>query len=127
MALPLANDSILVFADGLSNEQILLLELSLKVLLGGVQLFLPLDSQRLIAAVDVFLSDVKVVALFTENANGSVSLSLRSRGTPDMNRVAREVGGGGHAYAAGATLEAGKADHDRRVVLAGIRRALREA
>jgi len=69
---------------------------------------------------------VEVVALFTENTDGSVSLSLRSRGRPDMNRVAREVGGGGHAFAAGATLEADTAAADRSAVLAAIRRALRE-
>jgi len=70
--------------------------------------------------------DAQVVALFTENADGSVSLSLRSRGRPDMNRVAREVGGGGHAFAAGATLSADTAEADRGTVLSSIRRALRE-
>lgn len=71
--------------------------------------------------------DVQVVALFTENPDGSVSLSLRSRGRPDMNRVAQAVGGGGHAFSAGATLRADVAERDQGVVLAGIRRALREA
>jgi phosphoesterase RecJ-like protein len=70
---------------------------------------------------------VEVVALFTENLDGTVSLSLRSRGSPDMNRVAREVGGGGHAFAAGATFKADDAVKDRRTVLAAIRRGLREA
>ncbi len=47
---------------------------------------------------------VELVGLFTEREDGSVSVSLRSRGTPDVNLIARQYGGGGHVYAAGTVL-----------------------
>jgi phosphoesterase RecJ-like protein len=71
--------------------------------------------------------DVAVVALFTEQADGRVSVSLRSRGSPDVNLIARRFGGGGHAHAAGTTLEAGSAERDTRAMVAAIREALRSA
>jgi phosphoesterase RecJ-like protein len=70
---------------------------------------------------------VEVVALFTEQSDGRVSVSLRSRGRPDVNRIARLQGGGGHAFAAGATIEADKAERDTRALVAELRRALRDA
>lgn len=66
----------------------------------------------------------KVVALFTELPDGSMSVSLRSRG-PDVNEIARRYGGGGHTYAAGTTLEAGQAEPRMRAMIADIRTALR--
>jgi phosphoesterase RecJ-like protein len=68
---------------------------------------------------------VKVVALFTEQPDRSMSVSLRSRGTPDVNRIARSFGGGGHAFAAGTTLEPEVAERDTRRLVAVIRHALR--
>jgi len=68
---------------------------------------------------------VSVVALFTQNADRSVSLSLRSRGRPDVNRLARLVGGGGHAFAAGATLEASRAEQQVHEIVSAVRQALR--
>ena len=68
---------------------------------------------------------VSVVALFTEQPDGRVSVSLRSRGKPDVNRLARTVGGGGHAFAAGATLEAVAAERQVHELVATVRRALR--
>ncbi|HZM00091.1 MAG TPA: DHH family phosphoesterase [Planctomycetota bacterium] len=67
---------------------------------------------------------VKVVALFTELPDRAVSVSLRSRG-PDVNAIARRYGGGGHAYAAGATLEPEQAEARMRAMVADIRSALR--
>jgi phosphoesterase RecJ-like protein len=69
---------------------------------------------------------VQVVALFTEQKDGRVSVSLRSRGTPDVNRIARQMGGGGHAFAAGATIDADKAERDTHALVAAVRRALRD-
>ncbi len=69
--------------------------------------------------------DVAVVALFTELPDRRVSVSLRSRGTPDVNRIARKFGGGGHVHASGTVLEAEHAERDRRALVAEIRRALR--
>ena len=66
----------------------------------------------------------QVVALFTELPDGSMSVSLRSRG-PDVNAIARRYGGGGHAYAAGTTLEAEQAETRMRALIADIRTALR--
>jgi len=66
----------------------------------------------------------RVVALFTELPDGSMSVSLRSRG-PDVNAIARRYGGGGHAYAAGTTLEADQAETRMRALIADIRTALR--
>ncbi len=68
---------------------------------------------------------VKVVALFTEQPDRSVNVSLRSRGTPDVNRIARGFGGGGNAFAAGTTLDAESAERDTRRLVAVIRQALR--
>jgi bifunctional oligoribonuclease and PAP phosphatase NrnA len=67
----------------------------------------------------------QVVALFTEQPDGSMSVSLRSRG-PDVNVIARRYGGGGHTYAAGTTLEAGQAEQRMRALVADIRTTLRD-
>jgi phosphoesterase RecJ-like protein len=87
-----------------------------------------LDVERLDAdpILDVLRSGeaAKVVALFTEQPDGSMSVSLRSRG-PDVNLIARRYGGGGHVYAAGTTLEAGQAEQRMRAMIADIRTALR--
>lgn len=69
---------------------------------------------------------VQVVALFTEQHDGRVSVSLRSRGTPDVNRLARSLGGGGHAFAAGASIDPDKAERDTHALVAAVRRALRD-
>ena len=66
----------------------------------------------------------QVVALFTELADGSIAVSLRSRG-PDVNEIARRYGGGGHAYAAGTTLEPDQAEPRMRALIADLRTALR--
>lgn len=47
----------------------------------------------------------KVAILFRETAPDSVRVSLRSRDGIDVNRIAREFGGGGHMAAAGCTVK----------------------
>ncbi len=49
---------------------------------------------------------VEAVALLTEREGGAVKVSFRSKTSLDVNRVARRVGGGGHARAAGASFAA---------------------
>lgn len=66
-------------------------------------------------------SHVRLVALFSEQKDGSVSVSLRSRGEPDVNEVARAFGGGGHAYSAGTVLPADRAEELRRDMLSLLR------
>jgi phosphoesterase RecJ-like protein len=48
---------------------------------------------------------VEAVLLLTELEDGRVKSSLRSSGRVDVHAVATELGGGGHRYAAGATLD----------------------
>lgn len=51
-----------------------------------------------------------VVALFKELPNGDVRVSMRSRDAYEVGPVARKMGGGGHALAAGYTSESGIED-----------------
>lgn len=67
---------------------------------------------------------VRIVALFTEQADGSFLVSLRSNGNPDVNRIARGWGGGGHAHAAGASLAASRAEDSLRALVGELRRAV---
>lgn len=50
---------------------------------------------------------VEAVVLLSERADGRVKLSLRSKSRLDVDRIARKVGGGGHARAAGASFAPG--------------------
>ena len=47
---------------------------------------------------------VEIAVLLVELENGDTRVSLRSRNDVDVNRIARRFSGGGHARAAGATL-----------------------
>ena len=47
----------------------------------------------------------EVAILFRETPSGQTKISFRSNGDTDVNRIAREFGGGGHVKAAGAFLE----------------------
>jgi len=46
----------------------------------------------------------RVAILFRETSEGETKISFRSNGEADVNRVAREFGGGGHVKAAGALV-----------------------
>ena len=52
------------------------------------------------------IAGMEVCAFLKEHTDGTFKLSLRSKGAADVNRVAAELGGGGHVKASGATLEA---------------------
>ena len=53
------------------------------------------------------IAGVEAAALARELPEGGVKVSLRSRGEVDVERIARQHGGGGHKNAAGYTIEDG--------------------
>lgn len=67
----------------------------------------------------------EVALLFRGTPDGATKISFRSNGETDVNRIAREFGGGGHVKAAGALVPgapaevAGKVVDRVRMVLAG--------
>ncbi len=64
------------------------------------------------------LDGVEVSVLFKETKPGLVRISFRSRRSVDVNLLARQFGGGGHARAAGARLEEPLGRAVKRVVAA---------
>ncbi len=54
----------------------------------------------------LLLKDAEVVCFFREEEDGQVRVSIKSKGRIVINRVAMELGGGGHEYAAGLALSA---------------------
>lgn len=51
------------------------------------------------------LKPVDCIAVFRDLGNGKIRISLRSKGEYDVQTVAKTLGGGGHAQAAGATCD----------------------
>ena len=51
------------------------------------------------------VGSIEVVLLLRTTQDGKCKLSARSKNDYDVNRLAREFGGGGHKKAAGATIE----------------------
>ncbi|MEA3346419.1 MAG: bifunctional oligoribonuclease/PAP phosphatase NrnA [Chloroflexota bacterium] len=70
------------------------------------------DLVQFLATVD----EAEVAAIFYELEDGRVRLSLRSRPGTDVSKAAQQLGGGGHAQAAGATLEGPLKAARRRVL-----------
>ena len=54
----------------------------------------------------LLLKDAEVVCFFREEDDNQVRVSIKSKGTIIVNRVALELGGGGHEFAAGLALSA---------------------
>lgn len=54
----------------------------------------------------LLLKDAEVVCFFREEEEGCVRVSLKSKGRIIVNRVAMELGGGGHEFAAGVAIKA---------------------
>lgn len=52
----------------------------------------------------LLLRDAEVVCFFREEDEGAVRVSIKSKGKIIINRVAMELGGGGHEFAAGLAL-----------------------
>ncbi len=63
------------------------------------------DTQSFLALL-LMLRDAEVVCLFREEDDGTVRVSMKSKGRIIVNRIAMELGGGGHDYAAGLALSA---------------------
>lgn len=74
--------------------------------------------------VDLGLSvaGVEVSVLFSETRNGKVRLNFRSKGRLAVNDIAQRLGGGGHAFAAGAQMD-GPLDRAIEQVLEQVRLA----
>src|SRR5881275_3295935 len=70
------------------------------------------------------IAGVRLALLFRQIANGRVKVSFRSIGDVDVAELAHRFGGGGHARAAGASLEGSIAEAQQEV-LAAARRYLR--
>ena len=66
----------------------------------------------------VYVQGVEVSALLNERDSGEVKISLRSKGAVNVARVAQALspGGGGHAKAAGASLQTDLASAKRAVI-----------
>ena len=69
------------------------------------------------------VATVEVSAILVEQAGGGVRVGLRSRGSADVAKLAKQFGGGGHAQAAGFSLP-GDADSVRATVIAACAEAL---
>jgi phosphoesterase RecJ-like protein len=69
------------------------------------------------------IASVKVGCLLRELGDGRVKVSLRAKGEVDVNRVAANFGGGGHANAAGCTV-AGTLDGVTEQMLEAVRAAV---
>lgn len=54
----------------------------------------------------LLLKDAEVVCLFREEDDNQIRVSIKSKGRIVINRVAMELGGGGHEFAAGVALAA---------------------
>lgn len=65
----------------------------------------------------------EVSVFLREEVNGEVRVSLRSRGTFNVARIAEEFRGGGHVPAAGCTLSGPLEEAERRVIAAVSRHA----
>lgn len=70
------------------------------------------------------IEGVELAVMLTEKPDGTVKVSLRSRGGIDCSRLAARFGGGGHKAAAGATLQSSLAATQPRVLHA-VREAMR--
>ena len=81
------------------------------------------DSDGLIN-IPLNVKDIQAVAFFKEIAPDSFRISLRSKGSVDVNRVATAFGGGGHKNAAGCTLN-GPYQEVRARLVAELSRELR--
>ncbi|MGK7311644.1 MAG: DHH family phosphoesterase [Candidatus Longimicrobiales bacterium M2_2A_002] len=66
----------------------------------------------------------EVAVLFRQTKDGATKISLRSNGDVDVNAIAREFGGGGHAKAAGAVV-GGPPDEVIPRVLDAVRQRVR--
>lgn len=64
------------------------------------------------------IAGTRLAIFFRDLGHGKVKVSFRSTGDVDVNRFARQFGGGGHAKAAGALIAGGLADVQSSVIAA---------
>jgi phosphoesterase RecJ-like protein len=86
------------------------------------ELGLPEDAAERIIDVLRITSQADVAAVLKQADTGEWKLSLRSKGEVDVSRAALELGGGGHRFAAGATV-----GDDVSLAIQAVRRALTSA
>jgi phosphoesterase RecJ-like protein len=67
------------------------------------------------------IKGIKVAVFMRETNKGGIRTSFRSKSGVPVNRVAEKFGGGGHAYAAGATLTGLSLEEARHQIAAAIR------
>ena len=72
------------------------------------------------------ITGTRLALFFRDLGHGKVKVSFRSTGDVDVNRFARQFGGGGHARASGA-LVAGSLDEVRDRIVAAAREFVRAA
>ncbi|HAV21779.1 MAG TPA: bifunctional oligoribonuclease/PAP phosphatase NrnA [Firmicutes bacterium] len=63
---------------------------------------------------------VEVAFLFRESSDGKIRVGMRSKGEFDVGALAEELGGGGHAKAAGCTLDTGSIAQARELVFGKV-------
>jgi phosphoesterase RecJ-like protein len=83
---------------------------------------LPSDTEDLVNFTRE-VAGVEVGLFFMEQPAGRVKVSFRARARVDVERIAKQFGGGGHRLASGATLD-DPLDEARRRVLEAVRAAL---
>ena len=64
------------------------------------------------------IAGTRLALFFRDLGHGKVKVSFRSTGDVDVNRFARQFGGGGHAKAAGALIPGSLEDVRLRVIAA---------
>jgi len=72
------------------------------------------------------IREAEVAVLFTETADGSVRVSMRSKGAVNISEIAAAFQGGGHPGAAGCSLE-GPLSRGPSRIIPRVREALRKA
>ena len=80
------------------------------------------DTENLINLVRN-LNGVEIAVFLKETPDGRAKLSLRSKSAVNVAEVARQFGGGGHAYASGAVMP-GPLDQALKAVLSACQRAI---
>ena len=72
------------------------------------------------------LKGIQIAVFMRETTKGEVRASFRSKSGLPVNKVAEKFGGGGHAYAAGATLSGISIEEARHLIAAAIRAQVRD-
>lgn len=72
------------------------------------------------------IAGIEVALLFRTTTKGDTKVSFRSNGLVDVNKIAREFGGGGHAMASGALVR-GSLEEVRDQIVEAARQAVRSA